>query len=501
MTDAAPLFIFELANNHMGSVEHGIRVIREFGEVIRDPAADGFRFAFKLQYRDLDTFIHPDYQSRTDIKYVKRFQETRLSDNDFRQLVKTIAEEGFIPMCTPFDEASVDRIEDHGIDIIKIASCSFNDWPLLERIARSDKPVVASTAGAELDDIDRVVSFFEHRQRPLCLMHCVGEYPTPHEHYHLNQIDLLRQRYPNVPVGYSTHESPEETIAIRMAVAKGAMLFEKHVGIASPDYPLNNYSASPDQVRLWLQAARDAFILCGPTHERATGGASEADSLNGLRRGVFARHTIPAGKVIDSSEVFFAFPLQEGQLLANDWAKYEQHTASAEIPANQPLNRSNTDTVHLRQRVLNAVEAVKAMLQQGHVVVPGQSDLEISHHYGMSRFDEYGLVMITVVNREYCKKLIVMLPGQTHPEQHHIRKEETFLILHGEIEIALDGEEATYHPGDVVTVARGVRHKFHTQTGVIFEEISSSHFPDDSFYTDPAIHENGNRKTLLTYWM
>ncbi len=70
MTDApaAPLFIFELANNHMGSVEHGIRVIQAFGKIIREHAADGFRFAFKLQYRDLDSFIHPDYQSRSDIK-------------------------------------------------------------------------------------------------------------------------------------------------------------------------------------------------------------------------------------------------------------------------------------------------------------------------------------------------------------------------------------------------------------------------------------------------
>ncbi|MEI7432494.1 MAG: N-acetylneuraminate synthase family protein, partial [Betaproteobacteria bacterium] len=135
-----PLFIFELANNHMGHVEHGLRVIREFGEVIRE---FDFRFAFKLQYRDLDTFIHPDYQSRSDVKYVKRFQETRLSDADFVHLVAEMRRCGFIPMCTPFDEASVSKIEAQGIEIIKIASCSFNDWPLLERIAASDKPIVA----------------------------------------------------------------------------------------------------------------------------------------------------------------------------------------------------------------------------------------------------------------------------------------------------------------------------------------------------------------------
>ena len=60
-SDARPLFIFELANNHMGRVEHGLRIIQECGAVIRD---FDFRFAFKLQFRNLETFIHPDYHER-----------------------------------------------------------------------------------------------------------------------------------------------------------------------------------------------------------------------------------------------------------------------------------------------------------------------------------------------------------------------------------------------------------------------------------------------------
>ncbi|MEI7614567.1 MAG: N-acetylneuraminate synthase family protein, partial [Betaproteobacteria bacterium] len=376
-----------------------------------------------------------------------------------------------------------------------------NDWPLLERIAASDKPIVASTAGSQLEDIDRVVSFFEHRQRPLSLMHCVGEYPTPHEHYHLNQIDVLRQRYPSVPVGYSTHENPDETVAIKMAIAKGAALFEKHVGVATPEWPLNAYSASPAQVREWLRSAQDALAMCGPLEGRATAGASELESLNALRRGVYAKHPIAAGQVVGSADIFFAFPPQENQLLANDWEKYSQYIAKHDIPALGALSRDALDTRHLRQHVQATVDKVKALFKKGHIVVPGKSDLEISHHYGMNLFDQFGLVMITVINREYCKKLLVMLPGQTHPEQYHLKKEETFLVLHGEVEFSLDGQAETYHTGDVVTVARGVRHQFHTKTGVVFEELSSSHYPDDSYYTDPAIMSNSNRKTLLTYWM
>lgn len=75
------------------------------------------------------------------------------------------------------------------------------------------------------------------------------------------------------------------------------------------------------------------------------------------------------------------------------------------------------------------------------------------------------------------------------------------MILHGEIHIALDGEEKTYRSGDVVVVARGTRHQFRTDTGVVFEELSSTHYQDDSYYTDSAIEANRHRKTLLTYWM
>lgn len=499
---AAPLFIFELANNHMGSLDHGLRIIREFGEIAREWSRNhSFRFAFKLQYRELDSFVHPNYRARTDLRMVKRFIETRLSDADLQVLIAEMRANEFTPLCTPFDETSVATIERHGIDWIKIASCSFTDWPLLERIQGSQKSVIASTAGAALEDIDRVVSFFSHRQLALSLMHCVGEYPTPYAHYHLNQIDLLRRRYPQVPIGYSTHEDPDDTTAVQLAIAKGARLFEKHVGIPTADWPLNAYSANPGQVRAWLAAAANAFVICGPEGGRHTAGAAERESLDSLRRGVFARGPLPTGTTLRDEDVFFAFPPQQGQLLANDWSKYARHVTTADVAANGAMLRAQLATVHLRERVENAVRKTKALLEAGHVVIPGQSDLEISHHYGMDRFDEFGLVMITVINREYCKKLIVMLPGQTHPEQHHLKKEETFLILHGEIRITLDGEARNYNAGDVVVVARGVRHEFHTESGVVFEELSSTHHADDSYYTDPAIQHNTQRKTLLTYWM
>src|SRR5262249_32607712 len=150
-----------------------------------------FRFAFKLQFRELDTFIHPEYRDRADYKYVKRFTETRLQWEQFAKLRAAFAQYGFLGICTPFDEASVGKGEELGFDVLKIASCSFGDWPLMERIAASKLPIIASTAGASLQDMDNVVSFFKHRSRPTALMHCVAAYPTETAALQLNQIDLL----------------------------------------------------------------------------------------------------------------------------------------------------------------------------------------------------------------------------------------------------------------------------------------------------------------------
>ena len=178
---------------------------------------------------------------------LKRFSETHLSWEQYKALKDAIVDAGFLSMCTPWDEVSVDKIVEHEFDFMKIPSCYMSDWPLLERIAKYNLPIVASTAGEPLEEIDRVVSFFKHRDMPLAIMHCVGEYPAPDDHLHLGQIALLRMRYPEVQVGYSTHERPDNIEAVKIAIAMGAVMFEKHVGLPTEDYALNAYSATPSR--------------------------------------------------------------------------------------------------------------------------------------------------------------------------------------------------------------------------------------------------------------
>ncbi len=494
-----PLFVFDLANNHNGDINHGLKIIREVAEACKE-FKDSFIFGFKFQYRNLDTFIHPNYKDRKDIKYVKRFSETRLAEEEFMLMKEEIEKLGFISVCTPFDEKSVDLIEKHNFDILKIASCSFTDWPLLERVIQTNLPIIASTSGASLEEVDKVVLFFEHRNKRFIIMHCVGEYPTKKENLQLNQIDLFKKRYPELTIGFSTHEEPDNTDSIKIAVSKGAGVFERHVDVKSDKYTINAYSSTPLQINKWLQAAKDAYKMQGLENTRYPGTEKEKSDLNGLKRGVFAKAELKKGDKLGNENIFYAIPWSEGQLAANDLSKYTECMLKEGIKVNEALNFNNLEIRNIRTNVLEIIKKLKEIIIKSNIALPNKLDLELSHHYGIERYEEYGAAILSCINREYCKKLIILLPGQKHPSHYHVKKEETFNVLYGDIKISIDGREELLKAGDILTIERKANHSFSSENGCVFEEVSTTHYKDDSFYEDEQVEKNKDRKTYMTFW-
>ncbi|MDD5012076.1 MAG: N-acetylneuraminate synthase family protein [Candidatus Nanoarchaeia archaeon] len=494
-----PLFIFDIANNHNGDVEHGLKIIRETSKVCNG-LEDKFLFGFKFQYRDLDSFIHPDYKDRKDISYVKRFSDTKLTRKEFELMKNEIENGGFISVCTPFDENSVDLIEEQNFDIIKIASCSFTDWPLLERIVKTDKPIIASTAGATLEELDRVVSFLEHRDKKSVLMHCVGEYPTKKESLQLNQIDLLKKRYPEITIGFSTHEEPNNLDAVKIAVGKGAQVFERHVNVESEKYSINAYSSTPGEIKKWLQSAEEAYEMCGVENNRHISTEKEKNDLRRFRRGVFVKRNLKEGELLTKENIFYAFPCGERQILANDMSKYIEYIPTKDINTNEAINLENLTIKNSREDVLRIVKKLKDIVLESHIILPNRIELELSHHYGIENYEKFGAAILNCINREYCKKLIILLPGQNHPLHYHEKKEETFQVLYGDMNLKLGNEKISLKPGDIQTVERKVNHSFSSEKGCIFEEVSTTHYNNDSFYENEEVRNNKNRKTHMTFW-
>jgi len=495
--DFSDLFVFELANNHQGKVGHGVAIIKEMGALARK---HGIRAAVKFQFRDLDSFIHPSHRKTSDNKHIPRFLSTRLDDKAFQTLFVAVKMEGMLTMCTPFDEPSAERIARMGFDIIKVASCSNKDWPLLEAVAATNLPVIFSTGGAEVRDVDNLVSFFDHRGSDFAMMHCVSLYPMPQELAFLNQIELFRHRYPGRVVGWSTHEAPDDMMPVQIAVAKGARMFEKHVGMTAEDIKLNAYSAMPEQVDAWLDTWKRARALCGEGPRIVT--EAERVAIDELQRGVFARKPIKAGQVIPRDSIYFAMPLQQGQLISGAWK--EGMISAADIKVDGPILADNaTYRENPDVRILkNAIHDVKALLNEARIPLSSEFEVEYSHHYGISNFPEFGAVIITCINREYCKKILVQLPGQKHPPHFHKLKEETFQILHGDLTVNVEGRIRKMEPGDTCLVLPGVWHSFWTVGGCVFEEVSTTHHNNDSVYKDAKINqlERHERKTVVDHW-
>ena len=342
------LFVLELANNHWGNLQRGLRIVKEFASVVR---YNNVRAAIKLQFRDVDNFIHKKFVNREDIRYIKKTLDTRLTRDELAQLVEAVRRAGCVRLVTPFDEKSVDLCMELGVEIIKIASSDITDWPLLEKIAKTRKPVLVSTGGSSLKDIDDMVTFFDNRNIPLAINHCVSLYPAEDAELQLNQIDFLKQRYPGHVIGLSTHEYHDWRASMLIAYAKGARTFERHIDIKTDDKPFSPYCSTPEQVAEWFQAFHKAREMCGaPGIEKAPSSQREIDYLTSLVRGVYARHNLPAGHTLTPNDYYLAIPLQKGQLSCRELLNDQVLAKSVKTDA--PLMVDSVDSLYNRDEGL-----------------------------------------------------------------------------------------------------------------------------------------------------
>lgn len=309
-------FVLELANNHWGKLDRGLKIIRNHAAIVR---YNNVKAAIKLQFRDVDEFIHPEFKGNTENRYIKKTEDTKLNRSDFARMVEEIRYLSCIPMATPFDEASVDLCVEFDMPIIKIASSDMNDWVLIEKIASTRRPTIASTGGASEKDLDDLVRFYEKRDIPLAINHCVSLYPSEDGELELDQIDYLKSRYPNHVIGLSTHEYHDWTSSMLVSYAKGARTWERHIDIEEGGIPVAPYCSLPHQIDEWFKAYHKAVEMCGGTGtSKRVPKRKETEYLDGLVRGVYAKRDLPAGYELQhqnlEDDFYLAIPLQKGQL-------------------------------------------------------------------------------------------------------------------------------------------------------------------------------------------
>jgi N-acetylneuraminate synthase len=164
-----------------------------------------------------------------------------------------------------------------------------------------------------------MVKFFKKRDIPLAINHCVPLYPSEDSELCLDQIDYLRNRYPQHVIGLSTHEYHDWYSSMLISYGKGARTWERHIDIDYQNVPVSTYCSKPEQCDTWFKAFLKAREMCGGVSEtRRVISRKETEYLDALVRGAYARRDLDPGYVFSKEafekDFYLAIPLHKGQL-------------------------------------------------------------------------------------------------------------------------------------------------------------------------------------------
>ena len=288
-----PCFIIaEAGVNHNGDVKLAKRLIN----VAAEAGADAVKFqTFKAERMVSVTAPKAEYQLQTTDaaeSQLEMLQHLELSPEAHRELHAYCQERGVLFMSTPFDEESIDLLDELGVPVFKIGSGEITNWPFLEYVARKGKPIILSTGMSYLSEVDEAVRVIRDAGcDQLVLLHCVSNYPADPADANLRAVQTMAMAF-GVPVGYSDH-TPGIEVALA-AVALGACVIEKHFtldrSLSGSDH---RASLEPDELTALVQGIRTVEAALG--HGRKEPAASEANTAAVARKSLVAARDIPAG--------------------------------------------------------------------------------------------------------------------------------------------------------------------------------------------------------------
>jgi N-acetylneuraminate synthase len=215
--------IAEIGINHNGSLDIARKLI--------DGAVLAGCDAVKLQKRTPERCVPADqwYVERDTpwgrMPYIEYRHRIEFGLREYEAIDRYCKERGILWFASCWDEEAVDFIEQFDPPCYKAASASLTDLPLLRKMRATGKPLIISTGMSTMDEIERAVAAVGENE--LLVAHSTSTYPCPVEQLNLRMIDTLKGRWPNVPVGYSGHETG--LAPTWAAVGMGARFVERHI--------------------------------------------------------------------------------------------------------------------------------------------------------------------------------------------------------------------------------------------------------------------------------
>ncbi|HVT80840.1 MAG TPA: N-acetylneuraminate synthase family protein [Phycisphaerae bacterium] len=292
--DGPPLVMAEIGVNHDGSLSKGEQLV--------DAAAQATCDAVKFQLFRAELLLAKsaglvDYQKSAATSAEDLLSNLEMGPEEMGRLIARAKSRGIAAIVTPFSPELVQPCVTMGVDAIKLASPDLVNKPLLEAAAATGLPLIVSTGAAELTEVERTVGWLYKlgAAERTVLLHCVSSYPTEAEHATLGAITVLRQRFAEMPIGYSDHTA--ETFTAALAVACGSCFLEKHLTLdkkaKGPDHTASLETA---EMAEYAALARIGFAMRGPFAKRPLG--VEQAVREQTRQSVVARTDLNAGTLL-----------------------------------------------------------------------------------------------------------------------------------------------------------------------------------------------------------
>jgi N-acetylneuraminate synthase len=291
--------VAELSGNHGQDFDEAVKIIY----AAKEAGAD----AVKLQTYTPETLTieceKPQFRIKGSLWYGRTLYDLyseAFTPWEWQPRLREIAQSiGLELFSTPFDASAVEFLETMGVPAYKIASFENCDVGLLQRVAATGKPVIASTGMATLAEIEELVTTVKTGGgRKLALLKCTSAYPAPYNEMNIRTIPHLQQAF-GIPVGLSDHSLG--IIVPVTAVTLGACMIEKHLTLSrSNPGPDSAFSLEPDEFKSMVDGIRIAEKAVG----RIDYGLSPAEGESRLfRRSLFVVRDIHEGDIFTEENV------------------------------------------------------------------------------------------------------------------------------------------------------------------------------------------------------
>ena len=304
--------IAEIGHNHQGNLETAKEMFRVAKECGADAVKLQKRENRELYTRDMYNKIY-DNRNSYGVTYGEHREALEFGWEEYVELKDYARQLNIIMFATAFDFTSADFLEELDVPAYKIASGDLKSIPLLTYIAKFQKPMIISTGGGTMEDIQRAYDAIMAINQQLCILQCTAGYPASFEEMNLEVITTFRQRFPRNVIGLSSHDN-----GIAMAVAAfmlGARVIEKHFTLNRTWKGTDHaFSLAPDGLRKMVRDLRRSRKALGDGIKRPY--ESEINPLIKMGKKLVAACDLPAGHTIRREDIAIKSP-------GNGMAPYE----------------------------------------------------------------------------------------------------------------------------------------------------------------------------------